>query len=281
VALVIRIGYFCSAGHTELGARALPTGGVEPAAIGAFLSKISAGIEWTRAYPAVEKPGPKPGRARTSFKEPTDGGVTGAALINKMRERLEKYYRGNACDIDVVVLIDDADCRFLEDGALLRWTSDRERDVRAWTERPELRFVALIASPEIEAWLLADWEEGFGREYSAIHVPLGRALERDLLGARPWERVEDFGGPYDPQKGSCTRKLSDEVNKVLGELAMQKGGPVDRRTYTYSKGEQGPDMLRRVRPEKIAEVCRSVFRPAYLQILALAACVRSARRGSP
>jgi hypothetical protein len=136
---------------------------------------------------------------RTSFRDPSDGGVTGTTLVDKMRERLEKHYRGAGCDIDVVVVIDDADCRFLREGALdlATWAKEMEQQVRAWTERPKLRFVPLLASPEIEAWLLADWQEGFGKEY-------------------------------------------------------------------------GPDMLRRVRPDRIADVCRQLFLPAMIELRALA-----------
>jgi hypothetical protein len=264
VALVIRVGHFCTGGHTELGARALPSGDLQLAAIDAFLRKISPDILWTRAFPAREKPGPKhkPGSAPVSFKDPRDGGVTGRTLVDRMRERLTKHYRGPDCDLDAVVVIDDADCRFLDDGAVQRWTQDLEREVRLWTERSELRFVALLASPEIEAWLLADWEEGFGREYASIQVPLGQALDRDLLGARPWVRIEEFGGPFDREKGSCTQKLSTEVQSALARLAMEKGEAADRWTYTYSKRDNGPDMLRRIRPDKAAESCQRVLGPA-------------------
>lgn len=254
---MIRVGFFCTGGHTELGARFLPLGDRELAAIEVFLGKISAGIDWVRAFPAREKPGPKPGRALTSFKDEKDGGVTGATLVDRMRDRLHKHYRGADCDLDGVAIIDDADCRFLEDGALARWTRETERDVRAWTERPEIRFIPLLASPEAEAWMLADWEEGFGREYAKIGVALGLALEKSLLGPRPWTRIEEFGGPH--KNGSCTRKLSTEVQNVLAKLAVDQGGEADRRTYTYSKRENGPDMLRRLRPDKVAELCRGVL----------------------
>jgi Domain of unknown function (DUF4276) len=253
MALVIRVGFFCSGGDTELGAR-----GFEPAAIDAFLRKIGADIAWVRAFPAFEKPGPKLGRARTSLKDSRDGGITGSGLIDKMRDRLEKHYRGPACDFDVIVLVDDADCRFLQEGSLEDWTEDVERKVRAWTEQPDLRFVALLASPEIEAWLLADWEEGFGREYRPIQVPLGRGLASDQrLGKRPWTSIESFGGPY--ANGSCSRKLSDEVQ----DLVKENGG-------TYSKRNNGPDMLRRIRPDDVAQVCRSVFAHALRKIRELA-----------
>lgn len=266
---MIRAGYFCTGGHTELGARALAVGGHEVAAIHAFLSKISPSIAFRRAFPAVEKPGPKPGRARTSFKDPTDGGVTGARLVERMLERLAKHYRGDACDLDVVVLIDDADCRFLEEGTFERWSDGLTRDVRASTEQPALCFVPLLASPEIESWLLSDWEQGFGLEYRAIEVKLIRALARDeMLGSRPWITIERFGGKH--VNGSCERKLSDAINQVLDAIAMEEEAPVERRSFAYSKRDNGPDMLRRIRPEKVAEVAGIWFRPAYHQLVNLA-----------
>ncbi|MRG94243.1 hypothetical protein [Polyangium spumosum] len=272
MARVIRIGYFCTGGQTELGARTLESGVRELTAIDAFLRKISPEIAWERAFPAREKPGPKhkPGSAPASFKHPSASGVTGRTLERTMRERLEKYYRGADCKFDAIVLIDDADCRFRDDAHRKSWLEEREQEVRESTARPELPFVALLASPEVESWLLADWEEGFGQEYDSIQVNFCRALEQELLGERPWVRVEAFGGPFDPQKGSCTRKLSTEIQKVLERLAMEKGEAADRRTYTYSKRENGPDMLRRIRPDKAAETCRLMLRPAILALRDLA-----------
>lgn len=260
MALLMRVGYFCSGGHTELGARMLATGEREIAAIDAFLRKIdSEHIIFERLFPAREKPGPKhkPGQPPASLKDQAAGGVTGYGLIDIMEQRLKKYYRGNQCRYDAIVVVDDADCRFLEESAYLQWEQDLQEKVRTWTENANLVFIPLLASPEIEAWLLADWEEGFGCEYASIQKELWETLAKEeWLGSAPWIELENFGGPYDSSRRCCTRKLSDEINKVLGQIAEVAGIEVDRKTYTYSKRENGPDMLRRVRPDEVARLCQ-------------------------
>lgn len=270
----MRVGYVCSGGHTELGARMLASGERELAAIDAFLRKIEPGlISFERLFPAHQKPGPKhkPGHPPASLKDENAGGVTGNGLLDRMEARLTKYYRGPSCGFDVIVLIDDADCRFLDHHAFESWRSEVEEKIRDWTDRPQLVFLPMLASPEIETWLLADWDEGFGREYAPIQVSFRRALGHpDVLGPGPWLDVETFGAPYDPSKGSCTRKLSDEVNKVLGRLAQVAGPNVDPKAYTYSKRENGPDMLRRVRPEEVAKLCRLFFREPLHALQAMA-----------
>lgn len=274
----MRVGYFCSGGHTELGARMLATGEREISAIDAFLRKIyPERIVFERLFPARQKPGPKhkPGQPPASFKDQGAGGITGHGLVDVMEARLEKYYRGAACVYDMIVVIDDADCRFLDESVYQHWRQGLWDKVCAWTEKPDLLFVPLLASPEIEAWLLADWNEGFGREYASIEGQLRKTLvQDDYLGAEPWVEVENFGGPYDGVKGSCTRKLSNEINKALGKLAEDRanktGTVVDQKTYTYSKRENGPDMLRRVRPDEVAEICRRFFRRELLTLRASA-----------
>lgn len=256
------VGYFCSGGHTELGATSNSPAPYEPAAIDAFLRKIDPRITWIRQFPARRKPGPKLGRV--SFRDQADGGVTGASLRTEMLTRLRDFAR-SASRLDAVVLIDDADCRFCVPGTLATWESDLTTEVRRATGRTDLPFIALLASPEIEAWMLADWQERFGGERawrSHAHALARRMSQPDILGPRPWEGLEDFGCPYDPERGACTRKLSDLVEQVLRALLVSAS--------VYSKRTHGPDMLRRLRPEVIAQTCRRVFAPALRRLQGLA-----------
>jgi hypothetical protein len=262
MAILMRVGYFCSGGHTELGARMLQTGEREIAAIDAFLRKIdSRHLTFERLFPAREKPGPKhkPGRPPASLKDPSAGGITGQGLLDVMQARLTKHYRGTQFDYDAIVVIDDADCRFLKENEYEQWCSDLHEKIKNWTQR-EIVFFALIASPEIEAWFLADWDEGFGREYPTIGWKLRRELAKEeFLGPSPWNDLEAFGGPYDSSRGSCTRKISDEINKALGQIAIDEGNVTNPKIYTYSKRENGPDILRRIRPDEVAKACPRFF----------------------
>lgn len=239
---MIRVGYFCTAGHTE-------AGGMQ-----AFLDRVDhTHAVWDRCFPAVSKPGPKLQRAAPKAKE----GLTGQNLVREMLHRLEMFHRpGMPGALDLVVFIDDADCRFEGDTAKFQaWIAERHREVSAAAQNDELPFIALFASPEVEAWFLADLEQGLGREYEKLATggkPL-RAHVELLLGG-PMATVESFGGGF--VNGSCANKLSERFQSLIDRLG-------DR----YSKRSQGQDMLRRIRPEKVAAVCQTYFRPQWLELL--------------
>lgn len=258
---LVKIGFFCSGGHTELGARSSVYDPRPLAAVDAVVRKIDPRLEWVRLFPARTKPGPKLGRV--SLRDDSDGGVTGSALTTTMFARLRTHHGDRSIrEVAAIVLIDDADCRFATLEALAAWEAALERQVRELTSRPALLFIALLASPEVEAWLIADWNEGFGQQYAPIQPRLAAALARpEHLGPRPWTQIERFGHPYDAARAACSRKLSEELQQVLRTLLVTPS--------TYSKREQGPDMLRRIRPHVVADVCRLIFAPALRRILAL------------
>ncbi len=246
----MRVGYFCTGGHTETGA------------MDVFLRRLNPAVTWVRCFPPVAKPAPKLGRARPEPRA-DETGVTGDGLARKMVERLERFHRG-AGAFDAVMLIDDADCRF---GGAARegyeaWLLGLTADVRAATGVTELPFIALLASPEIEGWFVADWAQTFGRE--ACLQPIEHALHRRvraLLGEAGCEdQVEGYGCPRQAQ--GCTHKLSSRIQEEIAMLA-----PADARTpCQYSKRLQGATMLERLDPEALAERCRIYYRDAWRQI---------------
>lgn len=262
-------GFFSAAGYTE-------TGGLQE-----FLRKLRPDVDWVRCFPAVDKPAPKIGR-RAPAPRAGEAGTTGKRLVNAMLERLREHYAGDRCPFDFVLLVDDLDCRLGdEDGALAGWTREVSARVRDAAER-ELILYVLAASPEIEAWMLADWEEGFGREYRGIGVPLRRHVQDCLLGPIElgWDSVEDYGGRR--IGAGCERKLSDDLRD-----AVRAGGRCSRCSpagetqptgvmagLDYNKRHNGAAMLKRVRPERVRESCVRYFAPAYRDLLAATPSVR-------
>ena len=238
------IGYFCSAGFTE-------TGGM-----GRFLARINPDIEWKRCFPAVNKPGPKLGAK--PVPRPADQGATGRDLERRMMGRLRRYHPCPDPENDGFLLIDDADCRFCDasDAEIEASREDLAARVAECTGRP---FFRLLASPEIEAWLVSDWEEGFGRQYANFAQRLRARLRNEVLDGETWEEVENFGCPL--QNGTCARKLSREI-ETLVELLAQDG-------QRYSKRTDGVEMLRRIRPDRVSQRCRRYFRPVYLELQGL------------
>ena len=152
-------GYFCTAAYTE-------TGGIHE-----FLHKLGPKVSWTRCFPAVHKSAPKLHRPHP-VPVAAQSGTTGEQLVDRMLRILQDHYAGNACPFDFVVLIDDADCRFSGAAdplaAFAAWEKDLTDKVRTATGKPTLGFFALLAWPEIEAWLLSDFEHSFAKHYRAI-----------------------------------------------------------------------------------------------------------------
>lgn len=260
----MRAGFFCTAGYTE-------TGGLPE-----FLRKLRGDVEWERCFPAKVKPAPKLGRM-TSAPVAQHSGATGERLVKEMLARLSKYYSGERCLFDFVLLVDDADCRFAgEPEALAAWRTELAAGVRAAVGR-DLPVYVLLASPEIESWLLADWELGFGGHYRSIGVALRRHVRDCLLtnAGLDWETVEDFGGQR--LGGGCEHKLSEALRD-----AIRAGGRCDQcappqastsadmpptTRLRYSKRDDGASMLKRIRPERVRLHCPRHFAPAQAELL--------------
>lgn len=253
-------GYFCSAGHTE-------AGGMD-----AFLRKLAPHVHWQRCFPAVSKPAPKLGRPH-AVPSTEHSGTTGQQLVERMLDCLQRHHRGRACQLDFVLLIDDADCRFASTvdarAARTEWEAELTRQVRQYTDRPTLGFYVLLASPEIEAWLMADWENGFGRAFPDASISLRQHFETCVLPPLSWDRMEEFGGRL--IGGSCETKLSRKIAESfdisadcqcrppLRERIQRQAGKVP---ISYSKRIDGPAMLKRIEPSVVARRCPS-FRVVY------------------
>lgn len=282
----MRVLYACTAGH------------MEAAAIDAFLRKLDPRLgekeSWVRIFPARRLPGPRPVRSDLRppagpAPEPPDmhpnSGMTGAALLRAIEQILAFHRREPAQeDLVALVLLDDADCRFCPgsplrepgetlEAAVQRFRNTLTESVQASLGRP-LPVIVLLAAPEGEAWLYADWAEGFGKEYPAVQHALRQSIDRDLLGGTP---VEQWGG-WDPAKVSCTEKFSDRIISLF-DAAPEAGGifrqdtngrwtPADPDRLApgekrYSKAVNGARMLHRIRPERVAELCTVIFRAGH------------------
>lgn len=281
----MRAFYACTASHMEV------------MAVDEFLRKLNPRLSqydsWIRIFPARRLSQPRPLRSdaeparRPPVMNPVSG-VTGEALIAALVQVLQ--YKQDECpDVEILVIIDDADCRFSPGGpcrasaeedlaaALRGYCDTLTTRLRAALQRT-LRVILLLAFPEGEAWLYADWSEGFGKEYPALQHPLRNRITADILRGTP---VEEWGS-WDAAKNSCASKFSQAIIDLFDAPPGQGGlfqkdaqtqtwTPVDPATLAtaetrYSKAVNGARMLRRIRPAVIAEECRQTFRPGYQEL---------------
>ena len=255
----MRVFYAHTAGHME--SLALPV----------FLRKLDPRLtepgRLIPVCPAKYVPGPRPLRSDLTPAErkmhPLSG-LTGKALIDQITSRLsEPYFRGSEyADVVALLIVDDADCRFCpgapfakdcgtKQEALDKWCKDIADAVADALGRP-LPIIPMLASPEGEAWLYADWAEGFGKQYPTLAHDLKKRIDGEILRG---VTIEDWGA-WSATSKSCATKFSDEIMKLDASLA----------DFRYSKANDGAEMLRRVRPSAIANVCTTFFGPAYQSV---------------
>lgn len=238
---MVIIGYAHTAGYTE--SNSLPT----------LLGKINPKVKWKRIFPAYDKTkmeyGPKgstPIRLRAS-----QNGITGQALITEIMRVFQNYSQAYQ-HLDGLVIADDLDC-----GSSVN-ASQLSQQIGQFLGKT-IPCIILYASPEVEAWFVADWNNSFKFVYGGqVASSLFHVFSRHTP---PITRssIESFGGPAQAQ-GGCTYKLSSEIQATFA------AGIGTTRVYQYSKRYHGNAMLANINPDTVVEVCTNHFAHAYRQI---------------
>lgn len=233
------IWLFAGGGQAEIGTSAGRVGGLVN-----FFTKHYPNCQFKRKTPVRRTLAPK------ANKKPHAHGKTGESLAQEIRERLELSLRYES-PCDVILVIDDLDCRDLD--------QCRERLLRAVDSVSEAeqidRYVG-FAAPELEAWLIADWDHSFGEhpDYRGERqAGMRHWLRND--GEVPFRDPETFGD-YDPERDSCSRKLSNLIIESTVQGSHNEGR--DR----YSKSTHTPGMLLSIDPARVASRC-PIFRELH------------------
>lgn len=115
------------------------------------------------------------------------------------------------------------------------------------------KFIA-FASPELEAWLIADWDNTLARDVD---------FRQSHAGMRHWlshEKNVSFNAPetfsfYVPSKDACSEKLSEAII----EASLEK---TDNR---YSKALHTPRLLQNLDPDVVSKKCL-LFKKMYVYL---------------
>ncbi len=212
-------------------------GEAEVAGLVPFLNRYFRGCGFKRMTPILQKPGPRPNAQGY--------GKTGKSLAQQIERQLtEALKAGETCAL--VLVLDDLDCRDVEQQKQLFYAT-LER-IEGLADVP--KFVG-FAAPELETWLIADWDHTFARhvDFRKAHEAMRRWLsqERNVPFAAP----ETFSH-YDAAKDSCADKLSQELIDAALEYSDTH----------YSKATHTPALLRDARPDVIRRKC-PLFRELY------------------
>lgn len=264
-----RIACFLTCGYTEAGA------------MQSFLRKINDKFEYKQYLP--NKTIKKKGTPKNINKEIS--GLTGEKLLEKVYEILDKH-KGEINYCQAVLIEDDLDGRFHN------WPKDDIEvykntiisRVRNILGNQEMKVFILFASPEAEAWFIADWENGFKSLYESNSIndleyserqffthQLKQYIDREVLKeyANDIEMYGYFGDKY--------LKLSDQIIRViLEDIKTYLLEYNDNHTYAekiansrnlyYSKKLHGDRMMRKIVPNILKEKCKHFFEPTYLEL---------------
>jgi len=208
-----------------------------------FLTKHFA-CRFERQTPVRQKPGPKPPQNGT----PRGYGHTGKSLAAQIKTQLPiALNQDSSCDL--ILVIDDLDCHD---------SQQREDDfLKAIDSIPAAtdieRFVG-FAAPELEAWLIADWDHTLARDVD---------FRQNHTGMRHWlsqEKKVPFAAPetfsvYDQNKDACHEKLSEAIIEASLEKTHNR----------YSKALHTPRLLQNLDPEVVSKKC-PLFKEMYVYL---------------
>ena len=209
-------------------------GGGESEVVGLipFLQQNLPRCTFERKLPIRRKPGPRPDVHIPAY------GSTGKSLIDQIKNSISKHWDDA---VDIVIVMDDSDDKSPTERehalqqAIVGSLSARQVDIS--TGKPIV--TVSLAVPEIETWLLADWDSTFAKEFgdcqsAAKHEVSKRGLK--FSAPESFEVVDKDGG---------YRKISEVLQSVLA----------DKCGVRYSKATDTPRLLGLINPTTVSRKC--------------------------
>lgn len=256
-----QIACFFSGGWTEVGNGAMER----------FLEKINADYKYVKCFPKTIK-----ARNGDIVLNPSSNGITGDALVTKIKDYLIKN-KELFKNYKAILIEDDLDGRF-DKVSLSQAQTDMQtlkNDLRACVGLPDIPIIILYASPEIESWFIADWNNGFeffvknSRKFQDIDNSIRgkynhdfrKSVNKDILNNNKID-VEDYAfasGAY--------KKLSSEIQNLVNDLSIQFTLVYKECiAISYSKKEDGKEMLRNIIPSEVSKKCTKYFKMSALEL---------------
>jgi hypothetical protein len=209
-----------------------------------FLEKSFPGCIFIRKTPVRQKPGPKPNKAGSY-------GITGQSLIEQIKQELPIALKAEANKCDLILVFDDLDCRDSQ--------SQKSKILSEILKIPECadinKFVG-FAAPEIEAWIIADWNNSIAKhsDFRGRHERMRWWLRTQRKVS--FENPESFS-EYDAEKDCCREKLSQAL---FDSTIVQHESNLDK--ARFSKKLHTPLLLREIDPNEVQKKC-PLFRELY------------------
>ncbi|MFP4338641.1 MAG: hypothetical protein ACLFQP_12000, partial [Halothece sp.] len=152
---------------------------------------------------------------------------------------------------DLILIFDDLDCRDPE-----QQTEKMRQGISNIPECHNVNTFVGFAAPEIEAWLITDWDNSVANhpDFRSRHQRMRHWLstERKI----PFNAPESFSN-YDAQRDCCREKLSDALIEST-QFAEDRVANLP----IFSKSYHTPNLLLMVEGEVIQKKC-PLFRQLY------------------
>jgi len=214
-----------------------------------FLEQRFPTCRFERKTPVRRKPGAKP-------KPGVEYGRTGRSLEAQIKQQLQKALANKTAG-DLILVIDDLDCR-----DYLKQQQRFFEVIDSVVSAKNIKRIIGFAVPEVEAWLIADWEETLAKhvDFRGCHEALRwwlshKKQEQQVL----FEAPESFS-QYDAQRDCCEIKLSKALIEATEVKSCKK---------IFSKGIHTPLLLRQLNVQTVGKKC-PIFKKWYEQLVALA-----------
>ena len=226
-------------------------------AIKDFLRKIRTDIQWIIKSPSLPKRSKHDYENKEAF--PILTGRTGADLEKFMMDELE-LHPSILTECAAVLLEDDVDFR---DKDTNQKTFLQQQETRLNNELKKLNtksttaLICMYAAPEIETWLIEDWENSFGNP-KRFNPTVATQLKTSINQIRT-----SCNNTMESYSHHHQGKLSDWIITKTKDLAQSDKDSI------YSKRKHGSIFLSNIDPEKVANNCRTYFARAYHNIQSL------------
>ena len=259
-----RVACFFTGGFTELNA------------MKSFVEKINGNVEYRQICPVAPRKSRDAIRNRNAIGR-RQNGLTGDSLIDYVLEIVtEPFFVRES--YDAVLIEDDRDERFIDKTTsridIEKWERFKA-DIQKKLEDKGVAMpvIILLAAPEVEAWFISDWENGFGWVYQnsgQLNSPQNtyfstvfrKYVKEEILTDQYAEMIEAFGffdGVY--------KKLSEEIQEALNRIDFLESFMVcEHEPIRYSKRTQGEAMLESIEPVKVLDSCTVFFREAFYKL---------------
>jgi len=233
------IWVFAGGGEAEVGKK--DENGIIP-----FLNEHFKTCYFERKTPVRHKPGAKPNQKLDAH------GKTDKSLRDQIRRKLKELLSfKDSCDL--ILVIDDLDCRNAEEQKKIFL-----QEINGIDDTSGIEKLIAFASPELEAWLVADWDNTFAKN------PYFQGCHKNLQYQLSTQYNLDFKSPesfsqFDSAKQTC----KDKISEIIKNLSRSNGCKKE-----FSKGADTPVLLQMIYPEVVAAKC-PLFKDFYYTLKGL------------